>query len=113
MDYGIINVRTDVNACNCAWGCMHTVRESALKVDSGRKIPCHARESNQQHNRLNAPPTELHQDFSHGVCHVTMVTIARRNPDMELETQPSLCFSPDMLSGANHLHVISCTHPSW
>ena len=22
-------------------GCMDTVRESALKVDSGRKIPCH------------------------------------------------------------------------
>ena len=40
MDYGIFNVRTDVNACDCAKGCMDTVRESALKVDSGIKIPC-------------------------------------------------------------------------
>ena len=28
-----------VNACNCTWGCKDTVRESALTVDSGRKIP--------------------------------------------------------------------------
>ena len=31
---GIFDVRTDVDACDC------TVRESALEVDSGRKIPC-------------------------------------------------------------------------
>ena len=41
MDYWIFNVCTDVNACNCRQGCMDTVRESALKADSGRKIPCH------------------------------------------------------------------------
>ena len=29
-----------------ARGCMDTARESALKVDSGRKIPCHTTESN-------------------------------------------------------------------
>ena len=46
MDYGIFNVRTDVNACDCTRGCTNTERESALKVDSGRKIPCHTRESN-------------------------------------------------------------------
>ena len=46
MDYGIFNVRTDVNACDCTRGCRDTVRESALKVDSGRKIPCRTRESN-------------------------------------------------------------------
>ena len=39
MDYGAFNVRTDVNACDCARGPTDTVRESALKVDSGRKIP--------------------------------------------------------------------------
>ena len=39
MDYGIFNVRTDVNACDPTTGCTGTVRESALKVDSGRKIP--------------------------------------------------------------------------
>ena len=51
MDYGIFNMRTDVNACACTWGCMDAVRESALKVDSGRKIPCCTRELilHQQH----------------------------------------------------------------
>ena len=37
MDYGIFNMRTDVYACYCTRGCPDTVRESALKVDSGRK----------------------------------------------------------------------------
>ena len=46
MDYRIFNMRTDVNACDCTQGCMDTVRESALKVDSGRKIPCHTGELN-------------------------------------------------------------------
>ena len=41
MDYMIFNVHTDVNACDCTQWCTDTVRESALKVDSGRKIPCH------------------------------------------------------------------------
>ena len=45
-DYGIFNVRTDVNASDCTRGCTDTVRESALKVDSGRKIPCRPWESN-------------------------------------------------------------------
>ena len=39
-------MRTDVNVRNCTQGCMDTVRESAMKVDSGRKIPCRTRESN-------------------------------------------------------------------
>ena len=39
MDYGIFNMRTDVNACDCARGCTDTVRESALKVDSVREFP--------------------------------------------------------------------------
>ena len=47
MDYGIFNARTDVNACDCTRGCTDTVRESALKVDSGRKILCRIGESNQ------------------------------------------------------------------
>ena len=37
MDYRILNERTDVNACDCTRGCTDTVRESALKVDFGRK----------------------------------------------------------------------------
>ena len=48
IDYGIFNLRTDVNACDCARGCADTVRESALKVDSGRKIPCRTGESNRR-----------------------------------------------------------------
>ena len=37
MDYGVFNERTDVDACDCARECTDTLRESALKVDSGRK----------------------------------------------------------------------------
>ena len=35
-------MRTDVNTCDCARGCTDTVRlrESALKVDSGRNFSC-------------------------------------------------------------------------
>ena len=29
MDYGIFNVRTDVNACDCTRGCTETLTESA------------------------------------------------------------------------------------
>ena len=46
MDLGIFKVRTDVNACDCTRECTDTVRESSLKVDSGRKIPCRTGESN-------------------------------------------------------------------
>ena len=42
---------TDVNACDCSRGCTDTVRESALKVDSGRKIPCRTMESNLRQRR--------------------------------------------------------------
>ena len=46
MDYSIFNMHTDVNTCDCARGCADTLRESALKVYSGRKIRCHTEESN-------------------------------------------------------------------
>ena len=55
MDYRMFNVRTDVNVCNCARSCMDTIRESALKVDSERKIPCRTGESNLRKRR--AGPT--------------------------------------------------------
>ena len=48
-------------------GCTDTVRESALKVDSGRKIPCRTRESNLRRQRaglmlyhLSYIPTSAH-----------------------------------------------------
>ena len=43
-----VNVRTDVDACDCTRGCMDTVSESALEADSGRKIPCRTWDSNPQ-----------------------------------------------------------------
>ena len=46
MDYGIFNGRTDAKACGCTRGCTDTVRESALKADCGRKLPCRTGESN-------------------------------------------------------------------
>ena len=33
MDYKIFILHTEVNACDCTWGCMDIERESALKVD--------------------------------------------------------------------------------
>ena len=46
-DYRIFIVCTDVNACDCTRRCTDTVRESALKVGSGKKkIPRRAGESN-------------------------------------------------------------------
>ena len=46
INNGIFYVRTEVNTCECTRGCTDTVRESALKSDSGRKIPCLTGESN-------------------------------------------------------------------
>ena len=67
MDYGIFNVHTDVNACDCALGFTDTVRESALKVDSGRKIPCRTGKANLRRRRagpvlyqLSYIPTPVH-----------------------------------------------------
>ena len=60
-DYGIFNVRTDVNACDCTRGCTDTVRESALKVDSGRKIPCRTGESTELHPHLIRVPLLLQE----------------------------------------------------
>ena len=33
--FGIFNVHTDVNACDCTWGCTNTVREFELTADHG------------------------------------------------------------------------------
>ena len=59
MDYGIFNVRVDINACDCTRGFTDTVRESALKVDSRRKIPCHTGESNLRRQRAGPMPDQL------------------------------------------------------
>ena len=41
MDYRILNVHTDVNACDCTLGCTDHVREFALKVDSEKNLLPH------------------------------------------------------------------------
>ena len=70
MNYGIFNVRTDVNACDCAReggegeGGTDSVRESALKLDSRRKIqnplPHRGIEPAAAACRSDALPAELH-----------------------------------------------------
>ena len=45
LNYGIFNVHSDENACECTRGCTDTVTGSTLKVESGRKIPCRTGES--------------------------------------------------------------------
>ena len=63
IDYGIFNVRTVVNTFDCTRGHTDTVRESALKVDSGRKIPCRSGESNLRQRR--AGPMLYHLSYVH------------------------------------------------
>ena len=68
MEYGFFNMRSDVNACDCARGCANTVREFALQDHYGRKkISCRTRESNLRRRRtgpmlfqLSYIPTILH-----------------------------------------------------
>ena len=55
MDHVIFNSRTDVNVYDCILGYMDTVKESVLKVDFGRKIPCSTEELNLSQRR--AGPT--------------------------------------------------------
>ena len=62
---GSYNVCTDVNACDCTQGCTDTVRESALKVDSGEgggifPSPHRGIEPASAACRSDALPTELH-----------------------------------------------------
>ena len=58
-----------VNACDCTRGCTDTVRESPLKVDSGRKIPCGTGESNLRRRRAGSMLYQLsyipNRDFLH------------------------------------------------
>ena len=63
MDYMILDVQLDVNACDCIQGSTDTARESALKVNSGRKIPCRPGESNLCQRR--ASPMLYHLIKSH------------------------------------------------
>ena len=67
MDYKIFNVCTDVNACNCTWGCTDTIRESARKVDWKKKpMPCWGIKPVSWACQSDALPTEL---YSHCMSH--------------------------------------------
>ena len=68
MDYGIFNVRPYVNACDCTRGCTDTVRESALKVDSGRKISFRTGESNLRRQRAGPMLYQLSHTPSFCCC---------------------------------------------
>ena len=61
MDSGTFKVRTDVHACDCTLGCTDTVlvRETALKIDSWRKIPCRSGESNLRQRHADPALHEL------------------------------------------------------
>ena len=51
MDWRILIMHTHVNACDRTRGCTDTKRESALTVDSGKKIICCTGESNLRQRR--------------------------------------------------------------
>ena len=59
---GSLSCTQIINACDCTGGCTDTERESALKVDSGKKIPCRTVQSNlcQWCDSLMLYSTELH-----------------------------------------------------
>ena len=59
---------TDIDTCRCTWW-LHkncNVTEPALGADSGRKVPCHTRESNLCHSvlRLDFQPDTLPPELS-------------------------------------------------
>ena len=68
-------MRTNCNARDCTRGCTDTVRESALKVHSGRKIPCRTGESNQPQRR--AGPTLYRQSYI-PTQHFTLFVVMHR-----------------------------------
>ena len=75
MDYGIFNVRTDVNACNCT-RCVRThVRESAVKDDREKNpLPHRGIEPALVACRSDALPTELHPQPSVPVTSLLLCT---------------------------------------
>ena len=47
------------------------------------------------------------RDFSDGVCHVMIITVAKGDPDAELLTQQAFCFSPDSLARDSKMPVMT------
>ena len=84
MNYRFFNVHTGVNACGCTQECTDTVRESALKVDSGRKTPCRTGESNLCQRR--AGPT-LYQPSNTPLCAASPVSRYFRKSDEQMNVK--------------------------
>ena len=109
MDYRIFNLPTNVNAHDCTRVCADTVRESALKADSGRKIPCRTGESN-PHQRCVGPmlyqlsykPTPFIYLFSKQTASKKYVNSVCRK--WECEYAPRLCYKAD-----GRLWIVCCT----
>ena len=102
-------MHTGVNACSCLWGCTDTVRESALKVDSGRNNPLLQRgiEPASVACLCDAVPTELHPHPSEPkfptICcfctqnHLTVVSVHTTLPLFQCP-KPHFCVSIQYLT---------------
>ena len=62
IDYRILNVSTNINACDCTRGYTDTARDSAPQVDCEKRIPCRTGgiEPAPVACRSHALPVELH-----------------------------------------------------
>ena len=101
----MFNVRTDVNACDCTRGCMDTVRESDLKVDSGREFPCRTGESNLPRQRAGSTLYQLsYIPIPLLRCHVTSDA---KPPDVPIGQADAK--SPDVQIGQGV--ELNCTVP--
>ena len=83
MDYRIFIVCTYVllHVAGCTWGCTGTVRESALKVDSGGKILCQTRKLNlpQWHASLTHDQLSyIHTCWKYAYTVLTEYSVGRR-----------------------------------
>ena len=101
--FGIFNVHSHVDACNCTWKLYGTVRESAVKADSGRKIHCCAGESNSRHYHAWLFVPMLYQ-MSH------FIFIATDPRDVSLTVSAwYFCFAADTTSKVTSGHWAVCS----
>ena len=90
MDNRIFDVRTNVNVCNCTGRYSDTDRESALKVDSGRKIPCRIGHSNVRQRR--ASPTLYQVSCIPTPLIGLMMAISVPNPSDDTNSPDPVCY---------------------
>ena len=119
MDYGIFNVHTDVNTCDCTRGCADTVIESALKVDSGKKttpLPHREIEPVSAKCRSDALPTDLHPHLQTWLawslaCFGLILTVGQSEGFVDgrlsglVEARSALQGGSSLLVKVVHLHV--------